>query len=214
MKYEAYLFDLDGTLTDSAPGILNSYRHALSFFGIEMPGDEETTAFLGPPLRKVFREYFEFSEKDIEQAVLKFREYLSEKGIYENELYPGIERLLDDLKAEGKVIALATSKVTSFAERILKHFGIDGYFDFIGGDTLEGTRGSKPEVISYVLESLDIEDKSKVVMIGDREFDIIGAREVGIDSIGVTYGYGSHEELKKAKPTIIMGSVEELRELF
>ena len=175
--YTIILFDLDGTLTDSAPGILNSVRYACRKLGLPIPGEETPRRFLGPPL------------------IASFREYFPTKGLFENEVYPGVPALLADLKAAGKTVILATSKPEAFARRIMEHFDLARYCDFICGATLDETRTDKAEVIAYALETAGITDKSRAVMVGDREHDVLGAKKNGLPCIGAVYGYGTAEEL-------------------
>lgn len=205
--YQNILFDLDGTLTDPGVGITNSAMYALEKWNIKVAERSELYKFIGPPLRDSFMNFYNFSEEQAEQAIIYYREYFRVKGIFENEVYPGIVELLQKLKADGKKIVLATSKPEEFAVRILKHFDLFEYFDFVGGALMDGVRNKKGEVIRYVLESAGITDLSTTVMIGDREHDIIGAKENGLDSIGVLFGYGSREELTEAGATYIAETV-------
>ena len=211
-EYKNILFDLDGTIIDPKEGITNSVKNALDYFGINVEDEKDLYKFIGPPLYETFPKYYNFNEEETILAVEKFREYFRVKGILENVLYDGIEELLKRLEESGKNIMLATSKGTIFAEQILKNYKIDKFFTFIGGSEFNGTRIKKAEVIQYVLEQNKISDLSTVVMIGDREHDIIGAKEIGIDSIGVLYGYGDYEELSKAGATYIVRDVAELNE--
>ncbi|MCL2033071.1 MAG: HAD family hydrolase [Methanomassiliicoccaceae archaeon] len=204
------LFDLDGTLTDSGAGITRSVSYALEHFGIGVTDFDELKKFIGPPLRDSFREYCNLSEKDTEAAVNKYREYYSKKGIFENTIYEGVVEALDILKGARMTMAIVTSKPTVYAERVARHFKIEGYFVLIAGSELDGTRVRKSELIEYALDIIDPERKGSSVMIGDREHDIIGAREAGIDSIGVTWGYGSRRELKEAQATAVVDSPSEL----
>ena len=203
-KYNTVLFDLDGTLTDPAIGITNSAAYALEKWGIEVTDRTELYKFIGPPLLDSFVNYYGFSREDSERAVGYFREYFSTKGMFENSVYDGIPEVLCELRARGKKLIVATSKLEIFAKKILCHFGIDGYFDFVSGATLDSSRVKKADVIEYALKSCGIDDISDIVMIGDREFDVIGAIHFGMDSIGVTYGYGSREELVSAGATYIV----------
>ena len=208
--YQIVLFDLDGTLTDPGLGITNSVMHALKKWGIEVKERESLYRFIGPPLQDSFMQYYGFSAEDAETSVAYYREYFREKGLYENEVYPGVEKLLTDLKAAGKTLAVATSKPEEFAIRILKHFGLDGYFDVIAGATMDSSRSKKADVIAYCLERLGVTELSGVVMVGDREHDIIGAKKVGVDSIGVLVGYGSREELEAAGATHIAETIPDV----
>ena len=204
------LFDLDGTLTDPKEGITKSVSYALNSFGIQVASLDDLVTFIGPPLRDSFRKYFHFTEKETEIAVGKYREYFSETGIFENFLYQGVSEVLEQLKAHGITMVIATSKPTVFAKKITEHFGIRKYFDLIAGSELDGTRSRKSEVIDCALNLVDPLRKKLPVMIGDREHDIIGARETGIDSIGVTWGYGSRMELEAAKATRIVDNPNEM----
>lgn len=218
------LFDLDGTITDSKLGILKSMQYAMNSFGIEIKDEEldSYSFFLGPPLRDSFEKLksrFGLHDKDTETAVVKYREYFVPNGMFQNELYPGIADLLENLKNNGKAVILATSKVIEYADKILEHFDILKYFDFVGGCEINGLRSSKEEVILYCLENFGIlsdTEKAKAVMIGDRNHDIIGAAKAGIDSIGVLYGYGSKDELMigEYKATYLVTDVRELSSLL
>lgn len=209
-KYEFYFFDLDGTLTDPVLGITNSFMHALEKYHIFVSDRSELHKIIGPPLMDSFQTYYGFSYEKASEAVGYYREYYQDKGIYENEVYDGIPRLLECLQKAGKKIVLATSKPEHFAKVILDHFHLTEYFTFIAGANMDGTRTKKDEVIAYALESCGITDTGKVVMIGDREYDILGAKKYGIDSVGVLFGYGSYEELEGAGATYLVESVEEM----
>ena len=215
MGYNICLFDLDGTLTDHKLGITKSFQYALSAFGIREELDN-LIKLIGPPLRESFRDFYGFSDIETEKAVAKYREYFTETGLYENTVYPDIPEALRKLKAKGKTLAVATSKVTAYANRILEHFNLDEYFSFVSGDEMDGslTKDGKRDVISIALDVLYPERKAPAVMIGDRMHDIIGARGAGIDSIGNTWGYGSRDELDSAGATWIVDSVDELSRLL
>lgn len=213
-KYDVILFDLDGTLTDSSQGIMNSIVYALKKYNIRVDNAEDLRKFLGPPLHESFRDFYGFDDKKSMEAVGFYREYFSTKGLLENEVYPEIRELLKDLKENGKRLILATSKPQPFTDRITEHFNLAKYFEFIAGSNMDGTRSKKAEVIAYALSSCDITDKSNVVMVGDRAHDIIGAKTVGIDSVGVEYGYGDFDELSNAGATYIVKTVEDLRDLI
>lgn len=218
-KKRVILFDLDGTLTNPGIGITNSVMYALNRFGIAVSDRRELYKFIGPPLKESFEEFYGFEEARAVQAVAAYREYFSDKGIFENELYEGIEALLKRLKDAGKVVGLATSKPEIYAGQILEYFGLDGYFDVLSGSTLGGERTDKAEVIAWAFRLL--EEKTgqaclpeEMVMIGDREHDIIGAKKNGISSIGVLFGYGSMEELTGAGADAVVPSVDRLAELL
>ena len=207
---QVIFFDLDGTITDPKIGITKSVKHALNAYGIQVDDLDSLCPFIGPPLYESFMSFYGFSAEKAREAIEKYREYFRDTCIYENVPYDGIEQLLQRLVDEGKQLAIATSKPTVFAVRIAEHFGLTSYFKCIIGSELDGTRTRKGEVIAQALKDLDVKDLETVIMIGDREHDIIGARETGIDSIGVLYGYGNREELERAGATAIAASVTEL----
>jgi len=214
MDFQYLLFDLDGTLTDPAIGITNSIMYALKKFGIEVNDRSELYMFIGPPLEESFKKYCGFLQKDAKRAVEYYREYYRDRGIFENKVYDGIDELLKLMKEKGKTILLATSKPEVFAKQILEHFNLAGYFDFVAGSELDGSRVNKDEVIRYALDSCNIKDLSKAIMIGDREYDITGAKKIGIKSMGVLYGYGDRRELEKAGADYIMDTVEDIKRFF
>lgn len=209
--YQTILFDLDGTLTDSGPGITNSVAYALKKWNIEEKDTSVLRKFVGPPLDASFAKYYGFSPEECIQAIGYYREYYAEKGIYENRVYDGIGELLQWLRDTGRRVIVATSKPELFAVRVLEYFHLDSCFDVIAGATLDGSRVKKGDVIRYALERADVRDLSGAVMVGDRENDIQGAKENGLDSIGVLYGYGSREELMEAGAMQIAETVEDLR---
>lgn len=210
--YKYILLDLDGTVTDSMEGITKSIQYALKHFGIEVDDLNQLRKFVGPPLKESLMEFCHFNEAQAEEGIRKYRERFADIGIYENAVYPGIESLLQELNAAGKQVMLATGKPAYYAEKILDYFHLSPYFKFVGGSGLDGSLSHKDEVIRHVLESNDIHDLSQVVMVGDRKHDIHGARQVGIDSIGVLYGYGDKEELIEAGAELMISSVEELKQ--
>ena len=212
--YDIILFDLDGTLTDPGIGITNSVAHALAHWNIEVTDRSELYKFIGPPLSDSFMRYYGFSEEDAIRAIAVYREYFSVKGLYENEVYPGIPELLQTLKAQGKTVVLATSKPEKFAVEILRHFGLYDYFDIIAGASMDESRNKKADVIAYALSQMKDPDISKLIMIGDREHDVLGAKQFGIDSIGVLYGYGDRAEHEAAGATYIAEKVEDILPLL
>lgn len=214
MKKTYILFDLDGTLTDPMIGITKSVQYALRFYGIEESNLNTLCPFIGPPLKDSFMKYYHFPESQAEEAIKKYREYFSVTGIFENRVYDGIEELLKELKSCGKRLLVATSKPEEFAVQILEHFGLAQYFEYICGASMDEKRVKKGDVIAYAIEMAGIEDISLAVMVGDREHDIIGAKENGMDSIGVLFGYGSRKELEEAGAHLIGESVKELTKLL
>ena len=213
-KYKIILFDLDGTLSDPKVGITKSVQYALQKMGIIEPDVDKLECFIGPPLQVSFAEHYNFDEVNIQKAVDFYRERFKEKGMFENELYPNIPSLLESLKEQQFILVVATSKPTVFAEKILNYFNIDQYFDFVVGSNLDGTRTSKTEIIQCIIEKYNEYNFDNFIMIGDRKHDIIGASNIGIDSIGVTFGYGSVEELNNSNPTYIVNDVNELKEIL
>ncbi len=213
-KYPYLFFDLDGTLTDPLEGIAGSAAYALRHLGIQIDDLNELTPFIGPPLRESFMKYYNLTEEQTSVAMLKYRERFADVGWSENKVYPGIESLLQEARRQGYELMIATSKPEIFARRIVRHFGLDSYFTYVGGDGLNGERPTKADVIAYVMENVGLEDVSQVAMIGDREHDVLGAKCHGIDSIGVLYGYGSREELVDAGANYVVESVEELEMLL
>lgn len=212
--YRKYLFfDLDGTLTDPMQGITRSVQYALRHFGIDEPDLRKLCPFIGPPLADSFRERYGMSPADAETAVAKYREYYAPKGIFENEIYPGIPELLAATSAAGRVNVMATSKPTPFAEQIAAHFDFAQYFRLISGSTFDGRRTTKADVIRYALDTLEIAPQ-EAVMIGDRRYDIEGAAETGLASIAVGWGYASPGELEAARPDRFAPDVETLRRLL
>ena len=208
--YKYVMFDLDGTLTNSELGITTCVQHALKKFGIEVEDRTLLRPFIGPPLGESFQVFYGLSKEESEQAIVYYRERFSVKGLYENEVYEGVEKTLQMLKDSGKKLIVATSKPEKFTMIILEHFDLLKYFDFVAGATMDGSRGEKADVIRYALEQCGIEDKSEVIMIGDRKFDILGAKENGLKSMGVLYGFGDREELMEAGADYIVESAEDI----
>lgn len=203
------LFDLDGTLTDPMIGITSAVQYALKKFDIEVKYLKELTPFIGPPLRDSFMKFYGMNEEEAQKAIGYYREYFQPKGIYENKVYPGIKEMLVHLEEAGFDLALATTKPTVFAEEILRHFGLFEHFTLVVGSELDGRRSDKEEIITYIIRRAQVAN-SEVIMVGDRNYDMIGAAACGVDSIGVLYGYGSEEELKEAGATYLVDSVYSL----
>ncbi len=211
------LFDLDGTLTDPKVGICTCVQYALSSLGIEEPDLDKLEPFIGPPLKDSFMKYYNLTPEQADEAVAKYRERFQDTGIFENRIYPGISEMLQRFMSKGMFLAVASSKPTVFVDKILEHFNIKRFFKVIVGSELDGTRVNKDEVVEEALKQLFGDqpvDKSQVYMIGDRSYDVEGARKAGVESVGVTYGYGSMEELKEAKADYIVRSVEELQKFL
>ncbi|SPU00024.1 HAD family hydrolase [Lysinibacillus capsici] len=209
-NYSVVLFDLDGTLSDPKIGITKSVQHALQKAGVMVNDLDELEPFIGPPLQVSFQEIYGFNDTQITRAIRDYRERFTERGMFENKLYEDIPALLAHLKQQGYILTIATSKPTVFAEQIIKYFQLESYFDLVVGSHLDGSRSAKGEIIAEVLQQLDSYPKDQFIMIGDRKYDLIGARENQIDAIGVTYGFGSLEELKNEEPTYIVDHVNDL----
>lgn len=207
------LFDLDGTLTDPKEGITKSFRFALEKLGYPEEDLDELEKVIGPPLWDSFQDYYGMTREQADLGVQYYRERYRDVGKFENILIEGIPELLWELKAAGKKLALATSKPTDYSIEILQHFEIDQPFDQMIGSNLDGTRINKDEIIQHVLSLFDIPAEN-IVMIGDRKHDIIGAKAHGIDSIGVLFGYGSRQEFEQHGATIIVETVDELKQVL
>ena len=205
---------MDGTLTDSGPGIMHAVRWSLEQMGIA-PGDENTLrAFVGPPLEESYRKYFGLSGDDTERAVFLYRKYYNEMGgLYENAVYPGVREMLETLKAAGKHLVIATSKRENTTNRVLEHFDLRRYFEFVAAADL-AEENTKTAVVRYALRACGITDPGRAAMVGDRENDIAAAKAAGIDSVGALYGYGSLEELESAGAAFIAEAPGEIAKLL
>lgn len=206
------LFDLDGTLTNPKEGITKCVQHALRHFGIEKDCDE-LISFIGPPLKEQFMKYAALSEEDAAEAVRLYRERFAPIGLFENEIYPGILDMLKELKAQGKIIALATSKPTVFAEKIAEKYGMLPYFDYLSGSELDGTNVEKSAVVRIAMEKIGAKP-SETVLVGDRMYDAQGAEENGIRCIGVSYGFAAEGELESTGVMNIADSPKMLLEIL
>lgn len=213
------LFDLDGTLTDSGPGIMKGASFALSKFGIDETDTDKLRRFVGPPLKDSFHDLYGIPEEKCWEAITFYREYYTKTGIFENAVYPGIPELLKALKEAGKKVLVATSKPEPMARIVLEHFNLTTYFDLIIGATMDEKLSEKEEIIRLALKmgkenDLVSSDLSEVIMVGDRNLDIQGAHKNGLKCIGVTFGYGSREELEQADADQIADSAQELQSLL
>ncbi len=215
-KKQIYLFDLDGTITEPKEGITKCVQYSLKFFGIEEPDLDKLECFIGPPLYKSYQVYYGMNEEDSKKAVEKYRERYGKVGIFECNLYSGIPEILKEIKNKGCKVGLATSKPEEYAIQLLKHYNIFDYFDEVTGSFMDGRRTDKTEVIEEAFSRMGINDSNKhnVVMIGDRMHDIVGAKNVGIESIGVKYGYSIGDELVEAGADAIVDTTEELLQLI
>ena len=212
-KCKVILFDLDGTVSDPRLGIVNSVQYALEKMNLPKVSGEEIISYIGPPIQDTFSALFNLDEAETGRMLGYYREYFKKSGMYENELYPGMADLLKDLSKVYEVGA-ATSKPTVFAEQILRHFGIEQYFSQIAGSNLDGTRIDKGEIIAYAMEYWPDCVPGDFIMVGDRRHDIVGAEANGIEAVGVTYGFGSEEEITEAAPAYTAKSTADLRRLF
>lgn len=212
--YRTVFFDLDGTLTEPSTGIINSVEYALNKWNIKVTDRDSLRCFIGPPLLYSFKEYYGFSDSDAQKAVNYYREYFTQKGMFENIIYDKSEFVLKTLKTHNVQTILATSKPEVFASKILKYFGIDVYFDYICGATLDSSRNTKESVLEYAVKKSGLKDLSRAVMIGDRHHDIDGAKHVGIDSIGVEYGFAEKNELKNAGATYTVKNIEDILDII
>jgi phosphoglycolate phosphatase len=213
-SYKYILFDLDGTIIDSSEGIVSSFIYALSKFGIEEKPGEHMRRIIGPPLSHSFKTYYGFNDEDTALGVKYYREVFKAGLMLKNTLYPGITELIDALKAADKKVIIATSKPEIFVRPILEDLGILDKFDFIAGSIVGDIRVDKGEIINYIIEEMQISDRTECVMIGDRDRDITGAFDVGIDCIGVLHGFGSLEELEKVGCKVIAKDSFELRNIL
>lgn len=214
MKKQYILFDLDGTLTDPQEGITKSVEHALNYYGIQVESRRELNKFIGPPLAQSFERFYGFDREKAQEAVAKYREYFGVTGKFENEVYEGIPQMLERLKNQGKKLIVATSKPTGYSREILEHFDLAKYFDDVQGSEMNGERTDKAEVIAYAMTMNGIGDPARAVMVGDREHDMIGAVKNHMEAVGVTYGYGSRQELEEHGADRVAETVRELEEIL
>ena len=216
-NYDTVAFDLDGTLTDPKCGLTSAFAYGLRKIGLRVDDVESLKKFIGPPLRDSFRDEYGLSEQDADDALMLFREYFGVYGWWDNELYEGIHDLLASLKAAGKTLVLATSKPEVYSSKILKLFGLSDYFDFAEGASFDSSREKKCDVLEYALSMVgadSAEGKRAAVLVGDTRFDAEGARLCGVDSIGVTYGYGTEAELLAEGATYIAKTVADVKRIL
>lgn len=207
---EIIFFDLDGTIVDSKPGIIESVKFALNHFGIEEKDEEKLNLFIGPPLFDAFSKYYNMDKEDADLAVEKYREnYNGNKAVLKFSVYEGVEEVLKELKKAGKTICLATAKPLKFAEIILKEAGLYDYFDIVNGASFDESKRTKSAVIKDTIEKGNFE-KKKILMVGDRENDVTGALKNDIDVLGVLYGYGDEKELKEAGCNLIAETTKDI----
>lgn len=209
--YDVVLWDLDGTIMDSAPGIYQSFEHTFATLGIDTPSREELRKFLGPPLRSTFGEMLGFSDADTRRAIEIYREHYHSVGAFAGEPYPGVIDLVVESRSDGVLSGLATSKAETAARLVTTHFGLDNLFDIYGCATDDDVRKTKSDVLEFVLTELgDLgAHRDRIVLIGDRIHDVEGAVEFGIDCVLVEWGYGNADEFAEAHASV--ATVDELR---
>lgn len=213
--YKVILFDLDGTLTESGEGITKSVQYALEKLGQPEPDLKKLEVFVGPPLLQQFMKYAGLDEETAARAVEYYRERYTDICIFENQVYPGVEDMLDKLRGKGYILAVASSKPERFVKKVLDHFDLTKYFHEIVGSEMNGGRTSKADVIEEALDRLHMGDhRDQVIMVGDKEHDVFGARKAGLKCLAVSYGYGSEDELKNAMPLKIADSAQEVLDFF
>ncbi len=208
------LFDLDGTLTDSREGIINGFIYALNSLGIKEEDRKSIEKYIGPPLDESFRNGYGLDEEQVKNAVNKYREYYSAEGLYLNKIYQGMKELIIDLYNNDKRVVLATAKPLEFSRRILEQNEILQYFYFLSAYMIDGTRTTKQDIIKYALDNIENLNLDESIMVGDRHYDIEGAKVNNLKTIGVTYGFGSEEELKDAGATYIAHDMKELHDIL
>ncbi|MBO5302870.1 MAG: HAD hydrolase-like protein [Lachnospiraceae bacterium] len=213
MVMQSILFDLDGTIVNSQKGITNCICYVLDYFQMPKPPVEDLLCFIGPPLKDSFMKHFGFDEEKAAFSVGKYRERYNEIGVFECELYPGIQELIEHLHQKGYKLYLASSKPEILCKKILGHFHLENYFDGIFGATMDGKIGTKEQVLEYLFETTGA-DRSTSILIGDTRFDAAGAREAGISCLGVTYGFGSKEELEQEGVAALCDTAAEVEAYF
>lgn len=212
-NYEYILFDLDGTVIDSKPGITHCIRYALDKKGISCE-DSVLDKMVGPPFRVSMSEFLGLDMPTIEELITLYRGIYESDGWKECEIYRGVIDMLEKLKAGGKRLAIATSKPMKFVDIIIDGLNLGKYFEFLGGASSDASKESKADVIELVLNGLHVTDKSKVLMVGDRLYDIVGANTVGVDSVGILWGYGNEDEFTKNNANYIVDTPENLVKLL
>lgn len=218
--FQYCLFDLDGTLTDPKEGITRSVQYALQKSGIEEPDLDKLEPFIGPPLKDSFMEFYGMGQEEALQAIAWYRERFAPIGVFENQIFPGVSRMLETLKKKGMRLAVASSKPIGFVRQILAHFEIEKFFQVVVGSELDGTRGTKEEVVEEALLQLGVlsipqeERKNLCAMVGDRKFDIQGAKAHGLTGVGVSFGYAGEGELEAEGADFVVNTVEELETLL
>jgi phosphoglycolate phosphatase len=209
-KFDYALFDLDGTLVDSSEGIIRCIRHALEVINVRDVPEEKMRSFIGPPFRSTLRSFPQVDAQTMEAMLKVYRSHYDSSGWKELKVYDGIFDLLKTLKDAGMTLAVATSKPARFTNKVIEHFGFSPYFSYVGAAEEDGVRDRKSEVIEHVLKTLNIEDRSRVVMIGDTRYDVNGARESGVACAAVLWGFGKEEDLVAAGAKNLFKTIKEL----
>ncbi len=209
-NYDMIIFDLDGTLSNSKEGITKSVQYALKKMGIIEDNLENLVHHIGPPMKDEMLRCYGFSDEQATQATDYYRERYVPIGLYESDIYPGVEEMLVKLKKSGKYLAIATSKPQNMAEEVLKYLNIYEFFDTVMGAQLNGPRQSKAAVLEALFEKIQIKDRNKAILIGDTCFDVDGAKTVGIDCIGVSYGFGNTQEMLGHGAIAVVNNTKEL----
>jgi phosphoglycolate phosphatase len=212
--YKHIIFDLDGTLSDPRKGVYNAYYYAAAKLNLKIPDEDILATLIGPPLQKGFADVFGLKGNAIDEAVNAFREYYGDRGLFENKMYPGISELLEEIARTGTPAYVATSKYEAYAKRVLENFGIMQYFADLAGADYSGYHATKTGLVSGLLLRNGIRDPWEVVVVGDTHYDIEAAAELELDSVGVSYGFSSFEEIEKYNPDYIAQSVSDLRGLL
>ena len=213
-NYQYCFWDLDGTLTDSAPGITHSVRYAMEKMGKPLAPDHDLRCFIGPPLLYSFENYLGLSPADSQRAVDLYRVCYRAGAMLECNVYEGVREVLAELNSRGIVCVLATCKPHEFANSIIKHFDLAKYFTYVSGPEMDGTRNEKHEVIEYALKNLSIPSPDAVLMVGDRRDDVVGAKKCNMACVGVEWGFGTKEELDTAGAVQVIQKPQELLKFF
>lgn len=211
MRYKVLLFDLDGTLTDPRNGITRCVQYALACQGVQVDDLARLECFIGPPLKQAFMDFYALDDAGAAQAVADYRVRFGRDGMFENAVYEGMQELLMGLQRSGRQLFVATSKPWFYARQIVQHFGLDPFFCSVYGSELDGTRTEKHALIAHILREEKLEARD-TLMIGDRAFDLIGARHNGVASAAVGYGYGSEAELRAESPDYFFPTLETMRD--
>ncbi|WP_372950497.1 HAD hydrolase-like protein [Mariniphaga sp.] len=213
-NFSHIIFDLDGTLSDNTRGIAASVKYALDKMQVDGFNGKLPDGFIGPPLQHGFKNLFGLNERNTQLAVEYFREYYSVHGLFENDPYPGVSEMLEELHFAGKQLFIATSKLEKFAAQISEHFGFDKYIVQLKGADYKGDHATKTTIISHLLESRQLAPSKNMAMVGDTVFDMEGGKENGLTTIAVSYGFGKREELQKTDPDFWADDVEELFQIL